>query len=218
MNKIKILLVDDHDLVRIGIRSYLEMESGRFEVIGEASNGISAMAEIKVNKPDIIIMDINMPQMDGIKATKEVKKRYPEMKILALSMLSESQHIKAMITAGADGYILKNTSPDQLFEAIEKVCDNETYYSFDVSQKILSSFSKKKKSLSKYENTQLTAREKEVLYLIMKEYSNMEIAEKLYISTRTVDAHKRNLIEKTGVKNLVALVNYVHEKRLFEDI
>ena len=142
MKKIKILLVDDHVIVRQGIRSYINLEPERYEVVGEANDGVDALNELTSKIPDIILMDINMPQKDGIKTTKEVKKKYPDIKILALSMLSESQHIKAMIRSGADGYLLKNVSPEELFKAIDQIIAGKTYFSFEVSQEALSSFNK----------------------------------------------------------------------------
>ena len=120
-DKIKILLVDDHDLVRAGIRSILELKPNTFEVLGEVTNGESAIEFVEKVVPDVILMDVNMPRMNGIETTRNIIEKFPDVKIIALSLLSESQHIKEMTEAGAKGYLLKNTSPDTLFAGIENL-------------------------------------------------------------------------------------------------
>jgi DNA-binding NarL/FixJ family response regulator len=208
MNAIKVFLVDDHKLIRDGIKAHFD-DDERFEVVGEASNGQKALELLKDVNPDIVLMDINMDEMDGIECTSKINELYPNIKVLALTMLAENQYIKEMLKAGAVGYLLKNSNEQEIKQGIISVCEGEPFYSPKVMHTVMNSLSAPvaKKKKSKFEPTiPLTEREKEVLVLIIKENSNQEIADKLYISKRTVDAHKRNLLEKTGAKNVAGLV------------
>ena len=214
-----ILLVDDHKLIRDAIYSYLD-EDSEFEVVGQVSNGQEALDFLAGQLVDVVMMDINMPVMDGVTSTKEVTKRWPEVKVLALTMMSDNQHIKQMMNAGALGYILKNCTEEEVKEALRTVATGETYYSEEVTDTVMASMMKRKpmKTSHMVVDLPLTEREKEVLLLIIKEYTNQEIADELFISPRTVDAHKRNLLEKTGSKNVAGLVLYAIDKQLFEDL
>ena len=216
MEKINLLLVDDHNMVREGLKSIFENDE-KYNVAAEATNGVEALHTLKNTKVDVILTDISMPQMDGVEFTKAVKKDYPDQRIIALTMLGESQHIKHMLKAGVSGYLLKNCGSTELKKAITRVMEGETYYSPEVSQIILNDLSGKKQARMATE-FELSERELEVLHLIIKEYTNQEIADTLFISPRTVDAHKRNLLDKTGSKNIAGLVLYAVEKRLFDDI
>ncbi len=215
---IKILLVDDHKIVRDGIRAQLDSDH-KYWIVAEASDGNEALDLLEKHKIDLIIMDINMNGMDGITCTEEVKKRYPDKRVLALTMLSENQHIKQMLKAGASGYLLKNCEEDELKNAINMIFEGGTYFSPEVTKIVMNNLSNQKPLGAKNRGIQipLTQREKEVLRLILKECSNKEIAEKLFISQRTVDAHKRNLLEKTGSKNIAGLVLFAVNNQLFED-
>lgn len=214
---IKVLLVDDHRLIRDAIKTYLAKVDG-IEVAGEASNGKEALIFLDKNRDSVNIMlvDINMPEMNGIELTREVSKSYPAIKVIALTMIKEGQHIKQMLQAGASGYLLKNSREKEILEAIQKVCDGGTYFNQDVTQSIMMSMTRQSSPTAR--DIPLSAREKDVLKLIIQEYSNQEIANKLFISARTVDAHKRNLLEKTGSKNIAGLVKYAINNFLFEDI
>ncbi|HLF33597.1 MAG TPA: response regulator transcription factor [Cyclobacteriaceae bacterium] len=216
MNKINLLLVDDHNMVREGLKSIFENDV-QYNIAAEAVNGIEAIKTLKDTKVDIVLTDISMPGMDGVELTKAIKKNNPDQKVIALTMMGESQHIRQMLKAGVSGYLLKNCGSTELKKAIQKVMGGETYFSPEVSQIIMNDLTGKHASrmATEYE---LSEREKEVLHLIVKEYSNQEIADTLFISTRTVDAHKRNLLDKTGSKNIAGLVLYAIEKRLFDDI
>ncbi|NJN27537.1 MAG: response regulator transcription factor [Cyclobacteriaceae bacterium] len=216
MKEISILLVEDHKMVREGLRLIFQDDS-EFLIVGEASNGIEGLKFLENNQVDIILTDINMPQMDGVEFVKEVKNRNPAQAIIALSMLGESQHIKKMLAAGASGYLLKNCGSNELKKAIRMVHDGQSYYSSEVTEIIMENLTKSKKSKIALE-VPLSNREKEVLHLIVKEYSNQEIADTLFISPRTVDAHKRNLLDKTGSKNIAGLVLFAIERRLFDDV
>jgi DNA-binding NarL/FixJ family response regulator len=205
------MLVDDHKLIREGLKAHFRNDN-RFEIVCEASNGEEAMEMLKNTSVDIVLMDINMDVMDGIECTTEIVKIYPQVKVLALTMLAENQHIKQMLKAGAVGYLLKNSSEEEIKQGIISVNSGLPFYSPEVLQTVMNSLAvplapKKKKSKFDISIT-LSEREKEVLVLVIKEFSNQEIADQLYISKRTVDAHKRNLLEKTGAKNVAGLVIY----------
>ncbi len=217
MGKINILLVDDHDIVRDGICALLEDEIG-FNIIGEAQNGQEAVdicAE-QEKKIDFIIMDISMPEMNGIEATQEIKETHPDIKILALTMMDEDQHIRQMIEAGASGYILKSSNRQELIDAITAILDGKHYFSDDATRSVMMDLVKSPTKKQSGDPAQLTDREKEVLEFIVKEHTNAEIAEKLYISPRTVDAHRRNLLQKTGAQNTAGLVTYAIKHELVD--
>jgi DNA-binding NarL/FixJ family response regulator len=216
MKPTTLLLIDDHQMVREGLKSIFEGD-GSFQVVGEAGNGEAGICFLRKQQVDVVLTDINMPHMDGVGFMTAVRKEFPEQQVIALTMMGESQHIKQMLKAGVNGYLLKNCGIAELKKAIEKVRNNETYYSPEVTEIIMQNLSGKK-SLKMTMEVPLSNREIEVLHLITKEFSNQEIADKLFISPRTVDAHKRNLLDKTGSKNIAGLVLYAVEKRLFEDI
>jgi DNA-binding NarL/FixJ family response regulator len=215
MSNIRIAIVDDHEIVRDGIKILLEDEPG-IDIIFEAENGKKAVKLCSSNVPDIVIMDITMPEMDGIEATKIIKDANSDIKILALTMLSEDQHIRRMIKAGASGYILKSSGKEELLKAIKKIMNGQHYFSDDATQAILKELvSPEVKSSRQSEQVHITDREMEVLKLIVDEFTNQEIADKLFVSVRTVDAHRRNLLQKTGAKNTAGLVKYAIKSNVF---
>ncbi|MEM1122310.1 MAG: response regulator transcription factor [Bacteroidota bacterium] len=204
---IKILVADDHKVFREGIISILE-EVEDITVIAEAGDGREVLDRLKEAQPDVILMDITMGDTSGIDTTKLVKKDYPQIKVLALSMHSESSYIVKMLEVGASGYLLKDAGKEEMETAIRVVAKGNTYYSQQVSSIIVQHLTNPNKMKEDKSNVPLTKREKEVLKLIADEYSNPEIAEKLFISIRTVDTHRRNLLEKLQVKNTAGLVKY----------
>ncbi|NCA84959.1 MAG: response regulator transcription factor [Clostridia bacterium] len=210
--KIKLLIVDDHQIVRDGIVALLQSDE-HFQIAGVAFNGKMALEMAGKLHPDIVIMDVSMPVMDGIASTRFIRQQYPEIKVLALTMTNELEHIKNMIDAGAGGYLLKNSGKDELIMAINEVLAGREYFSGEVKDAIVREMMKKKSTNDRLagEPIPLTHREKDVLQLIVKEFTNHEIAEKLFISVRTVDAHRRNLLEKTGARNTAGLVKYAIE-------
>ncbi len=218
MSNITISIIDDHKMIRDGLKVYLE-DHPDIEVRVEAGDGKEALSLLEKQSVDVLVTDIAMPEMDGIELVKRYKSEHPEQKVLALTMLSENQYIKQMIAAGANGYILKTCTEQEFVKAIREINDGGTFYSEDVTNVIMQSLTRKKKPSKRlvYE-IPLTDREKEVLHLICKEKSNTEIANQLFISVRTVESHKRNLLEKTGCKNVAGLVVYALEKDLFEDL
>lgn len=216
MEVISLIIVDDHKMVREGLRSILE-EDHQFNIIAELAGAAEALKLLEKTEVDVILTDISMPGMDGIEFTRTVMKANPEQKVIALTMMGEAQHIRHMLKAGAMGYLLKNCGSRELKKAIHEVYSGNNYYSGEVKEIVMGQLSGKRIT-SQNNMIPLTERELEVLHLILKEYSNQEIADMLYISQRTVDAHKRNLLEKTGAKNIAGLVLYAIEKRLFDDI
>lgn len=217
---IDILLVDDHKMIREGLKSFL-IDHQEIRVVAEAENGKEALNYIEqhVGEIDVLVTDIAMPVMDGITLVKEVRKLVPDQKIVALTMMNESQYIKQMLSSGASGYVLKNCTDDEFVGAITSVYKGGTYYSQEVTEVIMENLAHARKPKQRLVfEVPLTAREKQVLHLICKELGNQEIADKLFISVRTVEAHKRNLLEKTGCKNVAGLVVYAIEKSLFEDV
>ncbi len=212
INKRKILIVDDHEMVRAGLELLLEGNDD-FEVIGQSENGEKALEFIESNLVDIVLMDINMPVMDGLECTKQIGEKYSNTKVLAITMHIEEQHIKNMMKAGASGYILKNSSKEILIQALEAISSGKHYYSQEVTTIVMANL-----TIDEEEEDEMiiTQREVDVLKLIVQEKTNHEIAEELFISVRTVDAHRRNLLEKTGAKSSVGLTKYAFKHNLLE--
>lgn len=210
---LKILLVDDHEIIRDAIRIYFN-ENDQMELTSEASNGYEALELLEKNQYDLVLTDINMPVMDGLELMQEISAKYPDQKVLVLSMFSENIQIKQMIEYGANGYVLKNVNKSELFNAINQIVSGADYFSKEVYDVLIQNISKRapKKRLSV--DTSLSEREEEVLILITQELTNKEIADKLFISIRTVETHKRNLLERTGCKNVAGLVMYAVERNL----
>lgn len=210
---VSLLLVDDHQMIRDAIKYYFEKDE-MHEVKAEAGNGLEALQCLQGDQYDVVITDINMPEMDGIELMEELNKTYPQQKVLVLSMLDDAVYINKMIALGANGYILKNAPKEELCKAIKHIMRGDNYYSKEIYQTIIESIAGKKPKQRLSLEISLSKREKEVLQLIVKEFSNKEIAEKLFISIRTVEAHKRNLLDKTGAKNIAGLVMFAVERNL----
>ncbi|MTI22513.1 response regulator transcription factor [Fulvivirga sp. RKSG066] len=217
MSKIKLLIVDDHQIVRDGVKLYLE-KNADFDIVDEAVNGDDALKKLKDVTVDLVMIDINMAEMNGIEATKNITDTYKDVKVLALTMHNDYQHIKAMMDAGASGYILKSCDEKEMLTAINAVMNDEIFYSKEVAQTVMNNLARKKPKATEQLATPLTPRELEVYELILEEMSNQEIADKLFISVRTVEVHKRNLMEKTGAKNSTGLVLYAVKNQLFDNI
>lgn len=212
---IKIIIADDHQLFIDGIKSLVKSMKN-MEIIAEVANGKLLLEALENNKCDIILMDINMPEMDGVEATKQVKTKYPSIKILMLTMFSNREYIEKLLRAGADGYLLKNTGKAELQEAIETIINGESYFSKEVTERIMEGLQKKKNAEKNTYIVELTEREIEVLKLIVQEFTTAEIAEKLFISTHTVETHRKNLISKLNVRNIAGLVKYAMQNGLVD--
>ena len=208
MSKVKLLVVDDHPMLRGGIVSLFN-SAENLEVIGEAANGAEAIQCVQKDKPDVVLMDINMDGKLDVLTTEEIKTKWPDVKVVAFSMHEEVQVIRRMLKAGASGYLLKNASHQELVKAIETVQRGESYYSQEVVEIMTNSLSPDGEDMS---DIVLSNREKQVLHYVAKEYTNQEIADKIDISLRTVETHKRNLIKKLRVKNVVGLVRFALEQ------
>lgn len=204
--KTNILIADDHQLVIDGIKSMLVAET-QYVFKNEANNGQQALEIIKVNPFDfqLLITDVSMPLLGGIELCKIIKTEYPHIKVLILSMHNSVSVIKDALAAEADGYMLKNTGQSELIHGIDRIIGNGTYFSQDILPIILNQFQKEKTILAK---PILTQREKEVLELIVQEFTSKEIAEKLFISKQTVDSHRINIMQKTDCQNLVGLIKF----------
>lgn len=218
-SKIKIVIADDEQLFRKGMRFLLE-KIDEFEVIFEAEDGIELVDLLKSSEtvPDIILMDLKMPKLNGVEATKIIHKDYPDIKIIALTSYGGKSFIINMIDVGASSYLLKNTSPKDVVFTIKEVHEKGFFYNEKVMKMIHENLlsSSGKKIRSDLDKKLLSKREIEVLELICAEYTTNEIAEKLFISPRTVDGHRNNLLLKTGSKNVAGLVIYGIQKKLIE--
>lgn len=208
-DKIKIIIVDDHELFRQGMVMVIEkMEN--CEIVAEASNGYDFLEQLNRHEADLVFMDIKMPKMNGIEATQHALQRNPDLKIVAISMFGEEKYLQKMLNAGVKGFLLKNSNIDQIENAINLVMEGKNCY----SDELLGYFTNKYISKDSENEVSLTKREIEVLELVAKGLSNQEIADKLFISRRTVDGHKSNLILKTGSNNVVELLIYAIKNNL----
>jgi DNA-binding NarL/FixJ family response regulator len=207
MGKIKAILVDDHQLFRSGLKFILQDVEG-IDVIAEASNGKEFLELLSHAKPDIVLMDINMPEMNGIEATEKALAIYPDLKILILSMFGDDDYYNTMIDLGVKGFILKDADNEELKTAINRIIDGNSYF----SQELLIKLIKNKTTVD--HNIQLTKRELEILELICKGLSTNEIADQLNISIRTVERHRSSLLLKTNSNNSIKLVIYAIKNNL----
>lgn len=203
--KIRILIADDHQMFIDGLKALLLPEKN-IEVIAQALRGDEAYDILCKENIDLLITDISMPGMTGIELTKKVKDKFPEVKVLVVSSYNDREIVSEILMAEADGYILKNTDKKELLSAIYKIADDGTWYSNEILSIMLEKVKKEKKTTEEIKH--LSEREIEVLKLIMQEFSSEEIAEKLFISKSTVDTHRKNILEKTGVKTIVGLCKF----------
>ncbi len=205
--KTKIILADDHKIVREGLKNILNSEWG-IDVIAEAENGRKAMQLVEEKKPDIIIMDIGMPELNGIEATKKIRENSPETKVIALSMHSDKQFVTGMLRAGASGYLLKDCAVDELVDAINTVMDKKIYLSSDISGILVNELMNKLPINEDLKSSELSDREKEVLQLIAEGISTREIAKTLFISIKTVESHRKNIMTKLDLHTVPELTKY----------
>ena len=211
---LRILLADDHAMVRAGIRALLS-QTPDFEVVGESDNGRDAVRAVGELKPQVVLMDLTMPGMNGMEAIMDIKRRYPDTRVLVLTLHKTEEFIRASLKAGADGYILKEGTPSELRAAVRNVSNGEKYLSADVSG-IMASRDSSAAGSSTANTTwdMLTQREREVLKLVAEKNSNKEIAKFLFLSVRTVEKHRASLMAKLGIRNVAALTAYAIEKGL----
>ncbi|KPK82723.1 MAG: histidine kinase [Bacteroides sp. SM23_62_1] len=211
MKKIKVFLVDDHQLFRNGLSLLMENEKNIL-ITGEAENGRQFLELIEKEQPDIVLMDIEMPVMDGFQATVEACKRYPDLKVISLTMFGEEHYYLKMIEAGAKGFILKNSDIDEVVKAIKTVYNGGTYFSQEILYNMVKNIQEVRKEAGPA--VSLSSRENEILELICKGFSNSEIASELNISKRTVEKHRSNILDKTQTHNTASLVMYAIENKI----
>jgi two-component system response regulator NreC len=216
MSNIKVLVVDDHSLVREGVITMLSIYDD-FTIVGEAESGEEALKQIEALSPDVVLLDINMPGMNGIETAKRVAVDFEQVKIIILSMEVTQDHISEAIKAGVAGYLAKDTKKAILAEAIRKVMEGEQYFGQKISQVIFKGFyNQSKGERVANENKDLSKREVEVLRQIATGLSNREIADKLFISIRTVDAHRNHIMQKLSLKSTAQLVKYAIREKIIE--
>ena len=216
-NPIRVVLADDHVFVRDGIKSLLENEAN-IEVVGEATDGLEALKSVEVNQPDLLILDIRMPNLTGIEVVEKLRSQNNLVKIVMLSMHESEEYVLKSIKAGADGYLLKGSSKEEFLKALNTVSEGGKYFSGDISSILIgqlthpTTFSETKQLIS--DEMMITKREKEILTLLLSGKGNKEIAEALDISKRTAEVHRFNLMKKLKVKNLIELSNKATEYAL----
>jgi len=204
-----ILLVDDHEIFRRGLRRLLETDGG-YIVIGETCDGTEAVHLVEILNPQIVVMDIVMPIINGIDTTQMIKQRCPDCKIIILSMHDDESYVVAALQSGADGYILKDHSVDELLTAINETLTGKRYLSPPISNKAIELYLHQLEDTAPDPMKILTSREREILYLVVDGLTSSDIARRLYVSTRTVENHRSHLMHKLGLHSINELRNYLH--------
>ncbi len=209
----KIIIADDHQIVIDGLKALFEEEKA-LQIIGEAANGLLLMKKIPSLQPDLVIMDIGMPVMDGIEASSIIKKKYPTIKILVLTTYADKYKIKKILKIGVDGYLLKDSGKSKLLEAIHTIMEGQTYYDKRVTEIMMNDHRAPK---TKYQTAAtLTKREKEVIKLIVEGMNTSEIAAALFLSSLTIETHRKNIFTKLGINKVASLVRYAIEEGLVD--
>ena len=210
----RIVIAEDHTILRDGLKALLS-SAPDFEIVGEAEDGRDAIRCVERLIPDLVLMDLSMPRMNGMDAIREVKKRYPETKIIALTVHKEEEYVLTTLQAGADGYVLKDATHAELLMAIKNVLMGKPYLSPGVSEKVIEGYLDGKKTVKDKSAWQtLTEREREILKLIAEGYKNKEVADYLCISLKTVEKHRANLMKKLDLHNAAALTAFAMKKGL----
>jgi len=207
MKPISVLIADDHEIVRYGISTYLSSAKD-INIVGEASTGEECLKIFKKERPDICLLDIGMPDKNGIETTKSIRELDPDTKILILSMHTDKRLLKKVLEAGINGYLLKNTEKVNLLNAIRTIANGQQVFSEPISTLITQCFLKNSSEVETQICEEITEREQEILQLIVKGLTSKEIAQKLFISPRTVDTHRANLMQKLELNNIAELVRY----------
>ena len=214
-DQISVLIADDHTIVRSGVRLLLEAETD-IRVVGEALNGREALELAESLQPDVVLMDITMPEMDGLEATKEIKTRFPQINVLVLTMHRSDEYFFEMLKAGASGYILKGAKTSELINAVRVVYQGEVFLYPTMTQKLVNGYLKLSEWNEEVGPT-LSPREKEILSLLAEGYSSKEIADRLVISPSTVHSHRGNLMDKLGLNNRRELIQFARKRGLIRD-
>lgn len=208
MNPITLYLADDHQILIDGLVAFFQTTEN-IEVIGNSNNGLTLLRELHTKKPDIVLLDLNMPKFDGLKTLERISKDFPSIKVIVLSNYNQANIIKEARNLGAQGYLLKNGSKNELLDAITAVSTGGSYFPIDSEKEVEVSELFTDEFKKKY---QLTKREVEIIRMICKEFTSREIADKLFISEFTVTTHRRNILGKLDIKNLAGLINFAKEQ------
>ncbi len=213
MDAIRVLLAEDHTIVRKGLRSLLDKESG-IKVIGEAEDGRDAIKKTEALQPDVVVMDIAMPGLNGLEATRQLKKRFPEMKFIILTVHANEEYVLQTLRAGASGYLVKKAAPSELISAIQAVCQGESYLSPSISRTVIDEYLRKTEKMSERDEIygKLTDREREVLQLIAEGHTNRKISELLHVSIKTVETHRAHIKDKLNVSSTAELIQHAIRK------
>jgi two-component system response regulator NreC len=215
VSKIRVLIVDDHGIVRAGIRSLLE-DQADIEVVGEAGSGWKAIELATRLQPDVVLMDIAMGDLSGLEATQEIRERAPDVNVLALTMHDREEYFFAMLRAGALGYVLKESEPDELLAAIRAVHRGEAFLSPAVTKAVLEDYLTQRTDQAQPRSDNLTLREQEVLRLAAEGRTTREIADMLHLSVKTIEKHRSSMMRKLGLQSLPDLIKYAIRKGLIE--
>lgn len=212
---IKIILTDDHAMIRAGIKSLIERDTD-YEVVAEATNGRETVSMVQKLKPDVVVMDISMPDLNGVEATRQIKEIDNDIRIIALSVHKEVSFVRHMLKVGADAYLVKHSEFDELAEAIRTVLQGKTYLSPSISDLVINDYLKHLPEKDAQVFTRLSSREQEVLQMLVEGKSKKEIAETLYLSVKTIDSHRQNIMHKLGIDNFSDLVRYAIREGISE--
>jgi len=211
MKKIKVVVADDHTILRQGIKALLD-NLEEIEVVGEAKDGREAIKAIEELSPDVILMDIAMPGLNGLEATRRIKKKFPRTKVVVLTMHTNEEYIFQILNAGADGYLVKETAFQDLISAINSVHRGEAFMSPSISKKVMTDYIQRAQGEERVGFDTLTTREREILQLVAEGNSNKKIAEVLFISPKTVETHRAHIMDKLNIHDRAGLIKYAIRK------
>jgi len=215
MKKIRVLLVDDHAILRDGIKALLEKQDN-IEVVAEAGDGREAIPKAAQFRPDVVVLDISMPTMDGLESMRQMKKENPDIKVLVLTMHDNEEYFFQLLRAGASGYVTKKSVSRELVSAIEAVYRGESFFCPSMAKFLLSDFLRLDKAVENASQEELTPREREIVKLIAEGYTNQQIADLLHRSVKTIESHRSNILRKLGIHDSIELVKYAVRKKLIE--
>ena len=215
MSKLRILVVDDHGVVRNGIRSLVEGQAD-MEIVGEAAQGEEAIDEARQLQPDLVLMDMSMPGMNGIEATRRIREELPDTRVLVLTMYDDEEFFFPALRAGASGHVLKECEPQELLDAIRTVGSGQVFFTPVMAKALLEGFITTKGGMEDEEYNTLTAREKEVLRLAAAGHTNREMAQALFLSTRTVEKHRQSVMHKLGLSKREELIKFALRRGLID--
>ncbi len=215
MKKIRVLLVDDHAILREGIRALLEKQDN-IEVVAEAADGREAIPKVAQSCPDVVVLDISMPMMDGLESTRQIKRENPDIKVLVLTMHDNEEYFFQLLRAGASGYVTKKSVSRELVSAIEAVYRGDSFFCPSMAKFLLSDFLRLDKTVENTDQEELTPREREIVKLIAEGYTNQQIADLLHRSVKTIESHRSNILRKLDIHDSIELVKYAVRKKLIE--